>query len=192
MLQHPIFEDTSVPWAIDMDGTLIREDVTELAINLSMLNPLMWHTFMYALLVWLFQTETHAHRYLEIRFPPDPKKLTYNNTLINRIETHRKEGGHVILATASHYLAATPVAKHVDLFDAVLGSDPPLIMDAKADEKARLLSIRFPKGFVYAGNSKDDIKVWNCEACKAMMLVNCKPEVLEMARQIQKPYIVIQ
>jgi haloacid dehalogenase-like hydrolase len=187
----PIFQDTSIPWAIDMDGTLIREDVTLLAIRKSFMNPLLWHTFLYALFLHLFQSMTHAHRYLETRFPPNPKLLTYNRDLMRHITDHRQRGGHVILATASHYQAATPVAKHVDLFDDVVGSNPPTVWDAAAAVKAQLLMERFPQGFLYAGNSNDDIIVWESDGCKAMVLVNCPPKVLDVAQKIRKPYIVI-
>ena len=97
----------------------------------------------------------------------------------------------MILATASHYQAATPVAKHVDLFDDVVGSNPPTVWDACAAVKAQLLMERFPQGFLYAGNSNDDIVVWESDGCKAMMLVNCPPKVLDVAQKIRKPYIVI-
>lgn len=190
-MMDPIFQDSSLPWAIDMDGTLIREDVTELAANKCLHNPFLWHTLVYALFLKYFWSKFHAQRYLEIRFPPNPKLLTYNKDLIQRIESHRERGGHVIIATAAHHRVGTSVAKHVGLFDDVIGSDPPTIMDAAAAVKAKLLSERFPQGFMYAGNSKDDIYVWESDGCKAAMFVNCKPEVLGMAQKIGKPYIVI-
>jgi hypothetical protein len=187
----PIFQDSSLPWAIDMDGTLIREDVTQLAANRCLYNPFMWHTLFYALFLRYVVSKAHAQRYLETRFPPNPKKLTYNQELIRRIEIHRQRGGRVIMATAAHHRAGTSVARHVGLFDDVIGSDPPNIMDAAAAVKAQLLSSRFPEGFVYAGNSQDDIHVWESDGCKAAMLVNCKPEVLGVAQKIKKPFIVI-
>jgi hypothetical protein len=187
----PIFQDASVPWAIDMDGTLIHEDVTEQAMYISLKNPLYWFHFLYALLLHILRGSVYAERYLETHFIVDPKTLTYNQKIIDKIKGHRKLGGRVVLATASHHLAARPVAKHAALFDDVIGSDPPAILDAKGAEKARLLSLRFPKGFVYAGNSKDDIEVWNHEGCRAMLLVNCKPDVLQRAREIRKPCIVV-
>mmetsp|Transcript_30339 Transcript_30339/g.50103 ORF Transcript_30339/g.50103 Transcript_30339/m.50103 type:complete len:192 (+) Transcript_30339:95-670(+) len=187
----PVFRDASLPWAIDMDGTLIREDVTDLAMIKSLQNPLFWFSFLYACLLVLFRGSAYGARYLETRFIVNPKTLTYNQKVIEIIEGHRKLGGHVILATASHHLVAKPVAKYVGIFDGFIGSDPPSVMDAKAEAKARLLNQRFPKGFIYAGNSEDDMKVWNHEGCLAMFLVNCKPDLLQRAQQIRKPYIVI-
>lgn len=191
MTLHQIFQDASIPWAIDMDGTLIREDVSDLAYQKSLAYPLNWFGFLYAVYLYLVQGPLYSVRYLEVRFPPDPKKLTYNDKLIQHIEAHRKLGGQVIMATAAHCLVAQPVAKHVDLFEHVIASNPPTILDACAEEKARLLTEKFPKGFVYAGNSEDDLKVWNHDGCKAMLLVNCKPTVLERAQQIKKPHFVI-
>lgn len=187
-----IFQDASLPWAIDMDGTLIREDVTEVALKKSLKNPLLWYTFVYAYFLYCFWGSAYAERYLETRFIHDPKTLTYNRKVIDTVEKHRKMGGQAVLATASHHLAARPVAKHVGLFDDIIASNPPSVLDAKGDEKARLLHERFPKGFLYAGNSDEDMKVWNHPGCSAMLLVNCKPELLQRAQQIRKPFIVIQ
>jgi hypothetical protein len=187
----PIFQDPSIPWAIDMDGTLIREDVTELAFAKSVRNPFYWYIFIYALLLFALRSVPHGQRFLETRFIADPIRLSYNLDLMSLIQGHRQRGGQAILATASHHEAARPVAEHVRLFDHVIGSSPPAVMDARAEEKARLLDERYPNGFVYAGNSKDDLKVWHHAGCKGMLLVNCKPGVLHRARQIRKPYIVI-
>ena len=197
-MASPIFFESSLPWAIDMDGTLIREDVTELAIQRCLHNPLLWHKLLYALFLWLISTKAHSHRFMEIQFPPNPKQLSYNQDLINRIVAHRQRGGHVVLATAAHHQIGTIVAKHVGLFDDVIGSccdddkfQTSFVMDAAATVKAQLLSSRFPQGFVYAGNSMDDIPVWECNACKAMMIVACKPKVLELVQSNKKPFVII-
>jgi hypothetical protein len=188
-----IFEDASMPWAIDMDGTLIREDVTFLVLYKSLRNPLLWHYFIFSLLLWGSQSFEHGQRFLEsrLRLFPDPKTLSYNHQLIDTIETHRKRGGEAIMATATHLHAARPIAKHVGIFDDVLGSDPPSILDMRAEEKARHLNEKFENGFIYAGNSADDLKVWGHKGCKGMFLVNCDPEVLQKAQQIPKPFFVV-
>jgi len=186
MKEHALFSDPTLPWAIDMDGTLIREDVTELAVRASMQNPLFWGVFVYALFLWLRYSLVTAHRYLEQRIPIQLEKLTYNTALLARIKAHT---GTVMVATASHVQAGRIVCGHV--VEEVIGSDPPKIWDAKGLVKAGLLAQRFPQGFLYAGNSKDDLDVWKHALCKAMLLVNCNPEVLEQAQEIGKPYIVI-
>jgi hypothetical protein len=186
-----IFQDVTIPWAIDMDGTLIREDVTELAFVKCIKTPWLWHIFLYGLILQIFISVHHAHRYWEIRLPPDINKLTFHENLIQRIEDHCQRGGNAVLATASHYRVAKEVARRVPILKDIIGSVPPTVMNAAGAVKAKILSNRYPNGYIYAGNSQDDLEVWKDPCCKAMMLVNCKPEVLTMAKQNSKPYVVI-
>lgn len=191
--QHdPIFEDPKLPWAIDMDGTLIREDVTFRAIRRSALRPRLWRHFGVYLFFVIVSKTTRAIRYIESSVLHDPTQLTFNEELLGILREQKKRGGQLILATASHFRSAEPIAAHCDeLFDHVLGSDPPTVWDARALQKAELLSDRYPEGFLYAGNSVDDLEVWTHDGCRAMMLVNCSPSVLEEAKMIPKPFIVI-
>lgn len=193
--QHRIFSDPSLPWTVDMDGTLIREDVTELAFAKSIRNPLLWHVCIYGTILWATQGLPHFQRHLESKIVHNPKELSYNSELMDLISQFRDlpNAANVVLATASHIDSAIPVATHTSgLFDDIIGSDPTKgLLDLRAKEKARVLTERFPEGFLYAGNSDDDLDVWECETCKAMLLVNCSPEVLEKARYIQKPQHVI-
>ena len=172
------------------------EDVTELALNKYLQTPLYWIFVVTAIVLHFLGFQARSQRFLETTFIADPKRLTYNDELIRYIEAHRTRKGTVILATVSHYKAALPIARHVHLLDDVLGScDPQFnqqVWDAKADEKARLLDLRFPNGFLYASNSQDDIKVWQHDGCKAMLLVNCDEYVLQQAKGIPKPFIVIR
>lgn len=206
---HPIFNDPFIPWCIDMDGTLIREDVTEIAMLESFTNPRFWHLFLWALVIWLVGFSPNlAARFLESNIIPiasTGRRLTFNTQLVDCLKEQQRRRkrtfspgrrADVVLATASHHLAARSIANHVQgLFDEVLGSrDPALgnLLDASGKEKATLLNSRYPTGFVYAGNSRDDLEVWNDDDCKAMILVNCKPKILQQAQAIGKPFIVIQ
>jgi hypothetical protein len=191
MTEFEIFQNISIPWAIDMDGTLIREDVTEIAFLKCFKTPWLWHIFLYGLLLQILASVHHAHRYWETRLPPDIDKLTYHDNLIERIEDHCQRGGIAVLATASHYLVARQVARRVPMLTDVIGSVPPTVMNAAGAVKAKILSDRYPNGFIYAGNSQDDLEVWKDPCCKAMMLVNCNPEVLTTAKKNSKPFIVI-
>uniref|UniRef100_A0A7S3P456 Uncharacterized protein n=1 Tax=Amphora coffeiformis TaxID=265554 RepID=A0A7S3P456_9STRA len=210
--EEPSFlEDPTIPWAIDMDGTLIREDVTEVARDISFASPRHWLTCIVAHILYFSRWfRVTAYRILERFVPVDPSKLTYHQSLLRYIRLHRCNGGIAILATASHIHVARNVVKHVErmmttkiestdaknqsspfLFDDVIGSHPPQVWDASGHVKAKLIHKRFPDGFVYAGNSSEDISVWNHSSCRAMILVNCPPEVLKQAKRINKPYIIL-
>lgn len=207
---HAIFRDARYPWAIDMDGTLIEEDVTVIAFRKSMILPWFWPWLLWACLVHVSIGDQAALRFLEHRIPLSPQKeVTYNPEVLSLLESHRKRGGGAVLATASHVSAGHNVVergKLSGLFDDVLGScmmgdgKRNYIMNMAAEEKANVLNkLLTPmakvgkrnKGFLYAGNSRDDLAVWSHPSCRGMILVNCDDSVLEEALQIPKPNLII-
>lgn len=189
-----------------MDGTLIRQDVTEVALDIALSDVRFWFYGVIALVLYYtgyFQIT--AYRLLE-RFVEVPvNQLDYHDTLLQALQRHQRAGGVVVLATATHVHAAQKVARHVEAklstdeaappfnFDEVIGSDPVKgIWDACGTHKAHLIAARFPQGFCYAGNSADDLQVWQHEACQAMILVNCPDKVKQKAiDKIGKPYVIL-
>ena len=207
---HDVFRDARFPWAIDMDGTLIEEDVTVIAFRKSMTFPWFWPFFFWACLVHFCVGDQAALRFLEHRIPLRPEtEVTYNSEVLSLLESHRKRGGVAVLATASHVSAGQNVVergKLSTLFDAVLGScmmgdgGSKKILNMAGGEKANVLNQfltpmakvgKRNKGFLYAGNSKDDLAVWSHPSCRGMILVNCDKNVLEEALRIPKPNLVI-
>ena len=208
----PFWTDPRLPWAVDMDGTLIAEDVTERALDIALTDVRYWIYGVVALLLYysgMFQIT--AYRILERFVPVPPATLTYHFALCQALQRHARRGGTVVLATASHVQAARKVAHYVEtmlseqaaaaqqpdfLFDDVIGSHPPAVWDACGECKAHLIAARFGSssrgGFVYAGNSADDLHVWRHAACVAMILVNCPPAVQKQAIQIGKPYVILE
>ncbi|PIV75952.1 MAG: hypothetical protein COW56_02310, partial [Rhodocyclales bacterium CG17_big_fil_post_rev_8_21_14_2_50_68_7] len=62
-----------------MDGTLIREDVTSVARDISIASPRHWFTCIIAhILYFSYWFRITAYRILERFVPVDPSKLTYN------------------------------------------------------------------------------------------------------------------
>mmetsp|Transcript_20520 Transcript_20520/g.56643 ORF Transcript_20520/g.56643 Transcript_20520/m.56643 type:complete len:257 (-) Transcript_20520:32-802(-) len=202
---HQVFKDKDIPWAVDMDGTLISEDVTIRAIVKSVSIPFLWPFFLSSLVVLSFGGPKRFLRFLEHLIPLAGKDVTYNSQLQKLIESHHARGGTAVLATASHFSTGETIVHDGgldELFDEVWGScmkkrGPVNVLDMKAEEKANVLAGHLPtgrnkkKGFVYAGNSKDDLKIWNHPSCKGMILVNCDDEVLQEAIKIPKPRLII-
>ncbi len=89
----------------------------------------------------------------------DVSVLPYDSDVIELIEAQRLTGRTVVLATASHHLLAQRVAEHLKLFDLVLATEGQ--NNLSAQRKRDLLVERYgERGYDYAGNSKDDICVW--------------------------------
>ena len=204
--RDPAFlEDASLPWAVDMDGTLIAQDVTEVARDISFVTPHYWLLCLVCLILYFSRlSRITAYRLWERFVQIDPSKLDYNQRLLQHVSRHRRRGGLVTLASASHVHITRIVANYVEelieksssaqtlrLFEDVIGRYPPKTWNAAGLVKARLIEERFPTGFVYAGNSTEDLEVWQHPACLAMILVNCPPDVLQQAKQIAKPFVVL-
>lgn len=203
--------DATLPWAVDMDGTLIRQDVTMLAYETSYKCWRYWPHFALAVLLLACGARVPACRFLERHVPVSPARLTYHLPLLRALQRHRAAGGVAILATASHVHIGRRVADHVrqqhDVattttsdsyppfsFDDVLGSRPPRrnFWNLEGATKAFHVAARFPKGFVYAGNEIKDVQVWRHPACRACVLVNCAPNVIEQVKALGKPYVVLE
>lgn len=88
----------------------------------------------------------------------------------------KKNNGHqIFLATACDEVYAKKIADSLKIFDGVFSSNG--ISNLRAESKAStLVTIFGERGFIYAGNSRDDIKVW--EKSAECILVNPSKSVL--------------
>lgn len=166
-----------VPLVIDLDGTLIRTDLLhEATIKLLRRTP---HLAL-ALPAWLLDGKAALKRRLSDRVAIDVETLPYNDELLAWIRQEREAGRRVVLCTASDERYAQAVAKHLGVFDEVIGSDGTTNNSArrKADELVR----RFGAGgFDYAGNSHDDLPVWG--QSRRAIVVDAKPALRAKAQR---------
>lgn len=149
-------EDTAIALAVDLDGTLISGDLLwECVFLLVRANPL------YALMlpVWLLSGKARFKHEVFSRVEIDPACLGYRPEVIAFLEEEKRKGRTIVLATASAQDKANQIARHLGLFDRVVGStvDRNLKSDAK---RARLLADHGDAGFDYVGNSRDDVAIF--------------------------------
>jgi 4-hydroxybenzoate polyprenyltransferase/phosphoserine phosphatase len=177
---------TSIPLAVDLDGTLILTDTLhESAIRALRSRPLM------ALRIpaWLAKGKAYLKARLAALTEFDAASLPYNQPLIDWLITQRQQGRYLILCTASDKSMADAVATHLGLFDEVMASDGQ--HNLSASNKAAALESRFGhQGFDYAGNSHDDVHVW--EKARQAIVVNASASVEQQARaccQIEAVFI---
>lgn len=165
-----------VPLVIDLDGTLLRSDLlleTGMAFlrsqPLQCLKPL----------GWLTKSKATLKEGLALATDIDVSVLPYDPQVIEFINTERKLGRQVVLATASHHTLAERIAAHLQLFDCVMASDSE--RNLSSHRKRDLLIEHFgEKGFDYMGNSHDDMKVW--AAARTAYVVNPESGVERKAR----------
>ncbi|MEO0466515.1 MAG: UbiA family prenyltransferase [Pseudomonadota bacterium] len=146
-----------LPLVFDLDGTLIRNDLTHELLVLCM----RWYPHLFLLAIFqLIRSRSGGKRWLVERVGDHihAEHLPYSATALDLIEAHRKTGGDVELVSGSDHELVERIASHLGVFSHAKGSTPPtnLVSSRKADHVAE----RHPDGFQYAGNSNQDITVW--------------------------------
>jgi hypothetical protein len=97
--------------------------------------------------------------WLGARTQIDPASLPYHEGLLALIRDWRATGRKVVLVTAADQTVADSIAAYHGLFDAVYGTRPG--HNLKGMNKSRFLVETFGEGgFIYAGDSKADLRVW--------------------------------
>lgn len=147
---------TKSPLCVDLDGTITLIDTLLIgAVLFVRKNPLR----LFKLAYWLRRSKPYMKERLFQCVLPDPNDIPYNSEFLAWLQNEKDQGRTIVLATAANHRLAEHVAEHLGLFDQVLAS--PADSNLKGKYKAEALNALFGrKGYDYAGNSKDDIPVW--------------------------------
>lgn len=169
-----------IPLAVDLDGTLIRTDMTWESLKaLTKKNPLN----LIRVLFWWMRGRAFLKQQLATQVYVDPVTLPYHEEFLTWLKEEKRAGRKLILATASDFKMAEPVFRHVGLFDELMASDGKI--NLRGDNKRRALSAKFgERGYDYAGNSSVDLGVW--PGTRAAIVVNAKPGLEKRAAQLTK------
>lgn len=169
-----------MPLCVDLDGTLIRNDVTAWSVE-SFVRRGFWNVF--RLLFWVLSKGwAHAKRRIAQEVPLDDMSLLqYNKGFLDYLISQSRAGVHLFLATGSDEIYAKKVSEHLGIFDGVFASNGEVSLSGKTKADA-LCMIFGERGFVYAGNSGDDVAVWARSA--AAILVNPRKAALEGIRKM--------
>jgi 4-hydroxybenzoate polyprenyltransferase/phosphoserine phosphatase len=163
-------QDQASALVVDLDGTLLRSD---------MLFETFWSSFSrdWSTPLAAAAALTSGRAALKARLARtaqvDVATLPYNPEVLAYIEAWRAHGGRTTLVTASDAAIANAIADHLGLFDEVHGSDGST--NLKGPAKAAFLAQLFPDGYVYMGDSKVDLPVW--QAAQKAVTVNAAPAV---------------
>ena len=176
-----------LPLVLDLDGTLVLNDLThELIAGAALLTPLRFPS--QGLLGLRGDKPGMKRRMLQRlghRF--DPAHLPYNPSVLAIARAHRAQGGQVYLCSGSHENLVHAIVDHLPELDGGWGTRDGYNMTSS--RKAAFLRNEFPDGFIYAGNSTQDLKVW--AAAEIGLAVNPPPEFAEVRTAQGKPVVVI-
>ena len=163
-----LLDDKSVsgmPICVDLDGTLIAEDISYLAFREFIRSD--WRNI-FKCVFWLLRGTSYCKYELSKCQPIPIEKIHYNCELMEELKK-RKGFSPIILATGAPQVYAEHLAKVIGVFDEVLASTSEI--NFVREEKAKKLVEKFgEKKFIYIADS--DLAVW----VKALggIIVKCK------------------
>lgn len=169
-----------LPIAIDLDGTLLYTDTLhESAVSLLHQHPMQ----VLLLPFWLIKGKAYLKQKLSSYVTLNPATLPYNLQLIEWIKEKKALGHRIILCTAADSKNANSIATHLNIFDEVMASDGQT--NLAGEYKREALVQRFGEhGFIYAGNSNADLKVWKSAA--SAIVVNADNNLVKKSTELVK------
>jgi 4-hydroxybenzoate polyprenyltransferase len=177
----------SRPLVVDLDGTLIRSDILiESGFAYLKAAP---HRF-YEPLLWLARGGKPGLKAgLADATNLDVTVLPYDATVLEWLKAERDAGRSLVLATASHERYAQAISAHLGLFDQTFASNDTVNLSSHK-KREKLVAEYGERGFDYAGNSHDDIAVW--QSAERAYVVNPSTGVERAARKIGNVERVIE
>ncbi len=175
-----------IPLCVDLDGTLIRTDIFWLSISRFLLgNPLRAGL----LFCWLLRGRPYAKEKLAQRDLIDVASLPYHQEFLALLQSEKKRGRQLILATASSHEIAKRINAHLNLFDQVFGTERDANLSGK-NKLAKMQDLLPGRELIYAGNSFADLAVWR--QTKYGIIVNASQAVRLQAGKITSVILEIK
>ena len=148
---------------VDLDGSLLNCDtLIESIVALFKIDPLK----IFVSISELIRGKNHFKIFLSCFLLKTKWSLSipYNKDVLDILEKAKMAGYQIILATGSSYLIANQISKNTGLFDDIIATDE----STNCIGYKKLFSLKTKIGnrkFIYFGNSKDDIPIWNDCVC---------------------------
>jgi phosphoserine phosphatase len=172
----------SMPLVLDLDGTLIAGDLLYKSfVSILRRNPFV----VLQCAAWLLRGRAALKRQLALRARIDWDRLRLHQDVVELAIREKSAGRPVVLATAADAVLAGQLASRLGFIDQLFASDGQ--RNLKGSEKAELLRRRFPAGFIYAGDSEADLKVWR--HARGIILVKARQSVTDAARALGRPML---
>jgi 4-hydroxybenzoate polyprenyltransferase/phosphoserine phosphatase len=160
---------------VDLDGTLTATNtLVECFVRLARQQPLA----AVAALRWLLQGRAVFKRRVFEAGRLDARCLPWREDVVDWLRGQKADGRRIVLATAADQAIADAVAGEIGVFDAAYGSDGQL--NLKGAAKRDHILHREGADFVYAGDSRADLPVW--QAARAAVLVDVSAGVAAQVR----------
>ncbi len=173
---HQVADLSLIPLVVDLDGTLTPTDtLVESVIQFIKLSPFN----IFRVLYWLLLGRAGFKDQIARRVSIQADVLPYRQPLLDYLHGEKLKGRSIILATAAHRSIADKVATHLGIFDEVLATDAS--HNLKGRNKLAAIQAKFGDNFVYAGDCKADMPIW--QAARAAVLVGVSPALAQVVSQ---------
>lgn len=164
------------PLVVDLDGTLTPTDtLVESVIQFIKQSPLS----IFRIFFWLVLGRAGFKQQIASRVSIAADLLPYRQALLDYLQSEKRKGRVIILATAAHRSIADKVAAHLGIFDSVLASDAN--HNLKGRNKLTAIRQKLGDNFVYAGDCQADVPIW--QAARAAVLVGVSPGLTQTVRR---------
>ncbi len=146
-----------IPLVVDLDGTVIATDLFWEALATAVKQNIL---VLFLVPFWMLRGKAFLKSELAKRVTLDATTLPYRREFVDYLRAQKASGRTLILATGSPEPFARSIAVHLDLFSDVIATTPEL--NLTSTRKRDALTAKYgDAGFDYAGNSKDDVAVFD-------------------------------
>jgi len=158
---------------VDLDNSLLKIDLFKESLGKSLLKrPLVFFkTVMLAL-----NSIALAKTFISKECKTDCHTLPYNNKILDIIDSYRKKGYLILLATGAPQAYAHSIANHLGLFDEVIATNEQI--NNVGINKLESIKKHVNDSFIYLNDSVKDLPVWL--HCKKAILIGDNGRVKNM------------
>ena len=160
---------------VDLDGTLIKEDLSDLAfVNSLKTNPLM---LIFYIIVFLFKGKSYLKEKISKNYIVPIEKLNFNNAALDYIKDVKNRHRVVYLISGSHQLLVDQIDRHLRIFFESFGTN--INFNMVGENKVKFINNELKiLEFDYLGNSKQDLPIW--KYTKKIIFTNVSKDLREI------------
>jgi len=159
---------------VDLDGTLIKEDLSELAFYHSLKN-FPFKTLFY-LFIFLFKGRSYLKYKISKNYIIPFEKLTYNKAAFDFIRDVKNRHRAVYLISGSHQIIVDQMGKYLNIFFESFGTRDNFNM--VGSNKVKFINEKLKiYDFDYFGNSHKDLPIW--KYTKRAIHTNTSPSLIK-------------
>ena len=157
---------------VDLDGTLIKEDLSYLAF-MDYLKKKPFKT-LYHLIVFVFKGKPYLKEIISKDFRVPIESLTFNKGALDYVRDIKNRHRVVYLISGSHQILVDQFQNHLKIFFEAFGTNKKFNMVGQNKVKFINESLNI-NNFDYLGNSKKDLPIWNY--CKRIIYTNVSDQL---------------